>query len=170
MIVKQRAYTLAKEAHAGQTRRYTGEDYVTHCYDVAARIEAVGMDELSVAGAVLHDVIEMTNVRFSQLQQQFGLELATLVCGTSEPPLPAGTPRAERKAKAAAHYAEGCHRVQSIKVADMLSNCPSIIEHDPEFARLYLVEKQQLLNVLTKAHPILISEARQMIEDYFKNP
>jgi len=52
--------------------------------------------------------------------------------------------------------------VQTIKVADLISNTGSIVEHDPKFAVTYLEEKRLLLDVLTNADPRLLSIAREL--------
>lgn len=57
----------------------------------------------------------------------------------------------------------GSSWVQTIKVADLISNTSSIVRHDPKFAVVYLDEARQLLDVLTRADPRLLAMAREQI-------
>jgi hypothetical protein len=52
-----------------------------------------------------------------------------------------------------AHTAEAPAEAQTIKLADLISNSKSIMEHDPAFAKTYLEEKRLLLDVMTKGDP-----------------
>jgi len=71
--------------------------------------------------------------------------------------------RATRKLKDAMHYANGSRESQTIKLCDIISNVGSIAQHDPEFAKGYIAEKQQILDLLTKADPIAIIAAQREI-------
>ncbi len=52
---------------------------------------------------------------------------------------------------------------QTIKLADLISNTRSIMEHDEAFAKTYLVEKRLLLEVMDKGDATLMAEARKYI-------
>jgi hypothetical protein len=52
---------------------------------------------------------------------------------------------------------------QTIKLADLISNTRSIMEHDEAFARTYLEEKRLLLEVMTKADAGLMAIAKKQI-------
>ena len=88
---------------------------------------------------------------------QFGLEVVAGVMYLTD--TETGN-RAERKAAGRVRLAAAPGWVQTIKVADMISNTSSIVEHDPTFAKVYLEEKRLLLDVLTKADPRLVAMAR----------
>lgn len=77
------AYLVAADAHAGQRRR-TGEPYVTHPLEVARILANMRLDMPSIAAAILHDVIEDTDVTKDDIAQQFGEEIAGLVDGVSK--------------------------------------------------------------------------------------
>jgi GTP pyrophosphokinase len=64
------ALELADSAHTGQTRR-SGEPYVTHPVAVARLVAEWGMDDASICAAVLHDVVEDTDVTIEQLEATF---------------------------------------------------------------------------------------------------
>ena len=61
--------------------------------------------------------------------------------------------------------AESSREVQTIKVADLIDNTPSIVQHDPDFARVYLREKRDLLNVLTLADQDLVDRAWTVLRE-----
>lgn len=61
--------------------------------------------------------------------------------------------------------AESSREVQTIKVADLIDNTPSIVQHDPDFARVYLREKRDLLNVLTLADQDLVDRAWTLLRE-----
>ena len=61
--------------------------------------------------------------------------------------------------------ADSSREVQTIKVADLIDNTPSIVEHDPDFARVYLREKRDLLNVLTLADQGLVDRAWTLLRE-----
>ena len=79
----RRAYHLADEAHRGQCRK-SGEPYITHPIAVAELLFELGMDTESLAAALLHDVVEDTDVTLEQITQQFGQEIALLVDGVTK--------------------------------------------------------------------------------------
>ena len=78
-----RAYQVAEKAHGGQRRR-SGEPYICHPLCVAQLLVELGMDSESVAGALLHDVVEDTNISLSQISREFGPSVALLVDGVTK--------------------------------------------------------------------------------------
>ena len=72
------AYQLAEQAHAGQVRK-SGEPYVTHPLAVAHIVVDLGLDDVSVIAALLHDAIEDTAMDLSEVEQHFGGEVASIV-------------------------------------------------------------------------------------------
>jgi GTP pyrophosphokinase len=79
----QKAYEFAKKAHAGQ-QRLSGADYLTHLVGVAEILEELHMDSITIAAALLHDILEDTTVTYDQLKQEFGEEIANLVEGVTK--------------------------------------------------------------------------------------
>lgn len=80
----ERAYDMGASAHKGQ-KRENGDDYfIGHCVHVAEHILELGMDATLVAAALLHDTIEDTKVTASDLEKEFGPEIANLVEGVSK--------------------------------------------------------------------------------------
>ena len=78
-----RAYEAAARAHEGQRRR-TGEPYITHPVAVARVVADLGLDDTSIAAALLHDAVEDTGVQLVALSDEFGAEVAAIVDGVTK--------------------------------------------------------------------------------------
>lgn len=78
-----RAYTFAKAAHASQKRK-NGEPYFSHCLAAAESIAEWGLDEPTIAAALLHDVVEDTDHSLDEVKEKFGEEVAFLVDGVTK--------------------------------------------------------------------------------------
>ncbi len=79
----RKAYDFAAVAHAGQTRK-SGEPYIIHPIGVAYILTQLQMDELTLAAAFLHDVVEDTDVTLEKITELFGNNVATLVNGVTK--------------------------------------------------------------------------------------
>ena len=79
----RRAYEVAAEAHAAQVRK-TGDPYITHPLAVAHMLAGYGLDEQTLAAALLHDTVEDTNLTLSDLSMQFGDEIGRLIDGVTK--------------------------------------------------------------------------------------
>jgi guanosine-3',5'-bis(diphosphate) 3'-pyrophosphohydrolase len=79
----ERAFDVAREAHADQVRR-SGEPYLEHPLGVAMVLAQLGLDEVTIAGALLHDAVEDTIVTVADIEDQFGAELAAIVDGVTK--------------------------------------------------------------------------------------
>lgn len=77
------AYLMAAEAHEGQ-QRSSGEPYISHPLEVARILAAMHMDHQSIIAAMLHDVIEDTDLDKITIAENFGDEVAELVDGVSK--------------------------------------------------------------------------------------
>jgi len=77
------AYRFGATAHEGQTRR-SGEPYICHPLAVARILSDMRLNCETIIAAILHDVIEDTDVSKQQLAEQFGEEVAELVDGVSK--------------------------------------------------------------------------------------
>lgn len=77
------AYELAAQAHRTQTR-FSGEPYITHPVAVAQILAQMRMDPESIMAAILHDVIEDTDVTKEDLTQAFGSAVSELVDGVTK--------------------------------------------------------------------------------------
>lgn len=77
------AYAFAEEAHRDQLR-YTGEPYITHPLAVAHILAQMRMDPATIMAAILHDVVEDTPVKQSEIVEKFGTEVGDLVDGVTK--------------------------------------------------------------------------------------
>lgn len=79
----QRAYNFAELKHKDQFRK-SGEPYIIHPTNVAYIIAELGLDEKTICAALLHDVVEDTDVKKEDLEKEFGSEIAEMVDGVTK--------------------------------------------------------------------------------------
>lgn len=163
-----RAFCIGAHCAVGQKRKYTGEDYFWHPSEVAYLVGryasgSTGSVKTMMIAAWLHDVVEDTQVTLEHVEQVFGVEVADLVEQLTDVSRPEDGNRAARKAIDRAHTAKASPMAKTIKLADLISNTRSIAEHDPEFAKVYLAEKRELLKVLTEGDPALYKMANDLL-------
>ena len=77
------AYESACRAHHGQTRK-SGDAYITHPVAVAEIIASLGLDEATVASALLHDTVEDTGAGLDDIEEKFGSEISSIVDGVTK--------------------------------------------------------------------------------------
>lgn len=81
-LIRQAA-EFAQEAHKGQVRK-SGEPYFIHCLHAARTLAEIGMDEVTIAAGLLHDVPEDTPITLDEISKKFGEEIAYLVDGITK--------------------------------------------------------------------------------------
>lgn len=151
VVHKAQVFAIAAHASVQQKRKYTGEPYIVHPAEVARIVaEVPGSTPDMVAAAWLHDVVEDTGCTFTDIHMNFGIDIAALVGWLTDVSKPEDGNRSVRKAIDRAHTADAPAEAQTIKLADLISNSRSIMQHDPAFAKTYLEEKRLLLEVMTK--------------------
>jgi GTP pyrophosphokinase len=80
----RRAFEVAVEAHNNQ-RRKSGEAYIFHPIAVARIVASkIGLDGVSIASALLHDVVEDTQYTLMDIEQMFGETVARIVDGLTK--------------------------------------------------------------------------------------
>jgi GTP pyrophosphokinase len=79
----EKAYRIASEAHAKQTRA-SGEPYISHPIEVAFILAEMQMDNVCLLTALLHDTVEDTGLTVEQLRREFGDEVARCVDGVTK--------------------------------------------------------------------------------------
>lgn len=164
MTIVQKAREFAANAHYEQKRKYTGEPYINHPAEVVSILKTVGASDNMIAAAWLHDVVEDCCVAIVTIARLFGEEVAGLVSDLSDISLPVDGSRASRKEIDRQHTAKASPDAKTIKLADLISNTSSIVEHDPHFVRVYLHEKARLLEVLKEGNPTLWKMAHDNIK------
>jgi len=133
----ERAYEMAASAHRGQTRQ-TGDPYVTHPLIVASILAEYGMDEATIAAALLHDVIEDTAVTMDDLIAEFGEETAMLVDGVTKLDRVKFSSKEQQQAATIRKMAIAMSRdirVLLIKLADRLHNIRTMDPLPPDKRR-----------------------------------
>ena len=79
----EKAYAVAEKAHEGQKRK-SGQPYIVHPLQVAIILADLEMDKETIAGGLLHDVVEDTFFTKEQLEREFGPDVALLVDGVTK--------------------------------------------------------------------------------------
>jgi GTP pyrophosphokinase len=80
----KRAFTIAMEAHKNM-RRKSGEPYIFHPLSVAEIcVEEIGLGTTSLVAALLHDVVEDTDIQLSDIERTFGKKIAKIVDGLTK--------------------------------------------------------------------------------------
>ncbi|WP_432471290.1 RelA/SpoT family protein [Amphritea sp. HPY] len=133
----RRAYYYAEQAHDGQ-RRKSGEPYVTHPLAVASILAGMHMDHQSLMAAMLHDVIEDTEVSRDGLEGQFGQTVTDIVDGVSKLTHLEFETRAEAQAENFQKMVLAMAvdiRVILVKLADRLHNMRTLGAMPPEKQR-----------------------------------
>ena len=78
-----KAFNLANEKHKDQ-KRGSGEPYIIHPLNVAYILASIGLDDATICAALLHDVVEDTDVTNKDLIELFGNEIADMVKGVTK--------------------------------------------------------------------------------------
>ncbi len=159
------AYDLALAAHEGQSRK-SGEPYIHHPLAVAKITADLGLDDVTVASALLHDAIEDTGVTLDQLGDRFGDEVARIVDGVTK------LDRVQFDSKAAQQAASMRKmlvamakdiRVLVIKLADRLHNMRTLGAMSPE--RATRIARETLDVYAPLAHRLGMQDLKQQLED-----
>ena len=167
---------FATIAHQGQKRKYTGEPYIVHPIAVADKVAEIGGSMEMQAAALLHDVLEDTDVSVEELGQFLFCTVAVkdsaedilqMVIDLTDEFEKAKYPdlnRKTRKAKEADRLSRVSADAQTVKYCDLFDNTSSITEHDAGFAKVYLKEKAVLLEAMTDGDPGMRTQCLNQIK------
>lgn len=170
-----KAKTLAYEAHDGQKRKYSGEDYINHPHQVASYVEVVAMrlgwdTEKTIrvsCAAWLHDVLEdCPQVTEEKMASVVGWDVVNLVKELTNPSKGVKAPRAVRKQMDRDHLAVISQEAKTIKLIDRICNLQDIEQGDKDFIPLYVAESRALLEVLKGTDEPLENQLLYIIESY----
>lgn len=160
-----RAYNFASNAHRGQ-KRVSGDSFIDHPLGVAYIMAELELDIISIAAALLHDVVEDTDVSSEDIRKEFGNEIARLVDGVTK------LTRLKFKSKEE-HQAESLRkmflamaediRVILIKLADRLHNMRTLGYLKEEKRKEKAMETLEIYAPL--AHRLGISRLKWELED-----
>jgi hypothetical protein len=154
----QDARAFSERAHAGQSRKYTGEPYATHPAAVASMVAHLpGATEEMVVAAYLHDTIEDTGAKPEEIEAAFGPKVRKLTEELTNPsskgenkPLP----RAERRAMDREHLAHVSPEAKRIKLMDRLHNLMGAKNSPKDYALTLLApETRALVSALGDVDP-----------------
>lgn len=165
VLLVRRAYYYAQQAHDGQWRS-SGEAYVTHPLAVATILAGLHMDVATLTAALLHDVIEDTEVSKAGLAGQFGSEVAELVDGVSKLTQISFESKAEAQAENFRKMLLAMSndiRVIIVKLADRLHNMRTLGALRPDKKRR--IAKETLDIYAPIANRIGINTVRLELED-----
>ncbi len=163
--VIRRAYDVAAAAHEGQKRR-TGDPYVTHPIAVAQILATYGLDTATLAAALLHDVVEDTEITLADLERDFGDEVALLVDGVTKLDRIKFSSREEQQAATIRKMAVAMARdirVLLIKLADRTHNMRTIDPLPEEKRRRVASETLDVYAPL--AHRLGVQEIKHELEE-----
>lgn len=124
-----RALRRAADAHRHQTRKGTDLPYLQHPVAVAVILARLGFDDTVLAAAMLHDIVEDTEVTLGSIRAEFGEEVAELVDWCTERKKDsegAHRPWAERKREQLARLSIAPPQARAVALADNLHNLTSI--------------------------------------------
>ena len=157
------AKKFATERHTGQVRKYTGEPYICHPAAVVEIVRGMTHTPEMIAAAWLHDTVEDTETTLGEIKEYFGDQVSVLVEMLTDVSEPGDGNRATRKALDREHTAKASPDAKTIKLADLIHNTKSIVEFDPDFAKIYLAEKELLLKVLKEGDKTLWNRANDIV-------
>ncbi|HET7558539.1 MAG TPA: bifunctional (p)ppGpp synthetase/guanosine-3',5'-bis(diphosphate) 3'-pyrophosphohydrolase [Limnochordia bacterium] len=159
------AFDFSETAHRGQLRD-SGERYFRHPFEVALILADFELDLATIAGGLLHDVLEDTEITLDQLERRFGAEIAGLVDGVTKlAKLPFRTveeQQAENLRKMFLAMAKDL-RVVLIKLADRLHNMRTLHHLPLERRRKVTLETLEIYAPL--AHRLGMWELKWELED-----
>lgn len=170
---------FADGAHAEQLRKYTGDRYIVHPLRVMETVREFTSDICVLAAALLHDVLEDTPVTATEMEMSllecfdarqaqrvtgFVIELTDIFIKSSFPRLN----RSTRKEKEAGRLSQVSPEAQTIKYADIIDNVTDIVRQDTDFARTYVREAKNMLDVMDAGHPVLRRRAFNVVEESMK--
>lgn len=165
---------FASRAHGEQKRKYTPESYIVHPIRVMETCSRVTNDTCILAAAILHDVLEDTEVKHAELESflktqmndEMALRTLQLVVDLTDLYVKKDYPklnRRSRKSKELLRLEKTSPDSQTIKYADIIDNCREIVEHDPDFAKVFLYECRTNLEKMDQGNQELYHEAVNLV-------
>ena len=159
------AYDMARLAHSGQLRK-DGSPYVTHCVAAADISVDMGLDEDSIVAALLHDVIEDTQLTHHDIARQFGEPVANIVEGVTKLTRVQYTSKEDEQMENLRKMLMAMSkdiRVILIKIADRLHNMRTMAYQTEEKQRIKSLETMEIYAPI--AHRLGMQKAKWELED-----
>jgi (p)ppGpp synthase/HD superfamily hydrolase len=165
-----RALRLAAHWHREQRVPGTELPYLVHVVTVCAEVQRALVDEpterpdLAVQAALLHDILEDTELTAPDLVAEVGAEVATAVLALSKDP---ALPKELRMADSLARIAAQPREVALVKLADRITNlAPPPLGWSRAKCAEYSAEAEVILAQLGAASPLLAARLRERIAAY----
>lgn len=159
-----KAENFATKAHLNQKRKYTGQPYIIHPKNVANIVGKFEYSDNIICAAWLHDTVEDTNVKLNDVKNIFGDEIAELVDNLTNISTFKDGNRKARKEKDLIHISKALPAAKTIKLADIMDNVSTIKEFDPDFAKIYIPEKIEMLKVLKEGNVELFNITDKLLK------
>ncbi len=161
----KKAYDFACKAHAGQLR-LTGDPYILHPLNVALILTEIYADSQTLITALLHDVINFSNVKIEEVEKEFGSDVKTLLDGISK--INRLSLSAESEALISYHKKilvglSGDVRIIILKIADRLHNMRTLWAIPKEKRKEKAKETLEILVPI--AHRLGINHIKSELED-----
>ena len=172
---QQSLFQFVKIAHGDQIRKYTGEPYWNHLYEVAEIVDRFDKTEGLIEVALCHDLFEDTTVDYASLlkclshleytdiESIFILRGVMALTDTMTHEAYPEMNRAGRKNFEAHRLGKIAAEYQTVKYADFIHNTKSIVMYDKGFAKKYLAEKRYTLNLMRMGNIELFIECYQLL-------
>ncbi|OUX05612.1 MAG: hypothetical protein CBE04_03205, partial [Acidimicrobiaceae bacterium TMED244] len=122
------AFEMASTGHISQKRK-SGEPYITHPLSVAIYLSDLSMDIETITAALLHDLIEDTDITYEDINNAFGEDVANIVDGVTKLDRIKYNTKEEAKADAIRKMVVAMSkdiRVLILKLADRLHNIETL--------------------------------------------
>jgi hypothetical protein len=152
-------------AHRNQQRKFEDAPYMVHPIRVARIVHEYTDDANVIAAAMMHDVLEDTDVTAEEMRRVFGDRITDLVLEVTDVSRPSDGIRQVRKDKDRKHLATSSDGGATIKLADLIDNAIGIAANDKGFAPVYLGEAEALLHVLRHGDERLWERTRSTLAD-----
>lgn len=162
------AARFAEKAHGDQKRKYGGQPYIHHPARVAARTTLIPeVDEVAVAVAWLHDVVEDTKVSPMEIEEKFGERVVQGVLWLTNVSTGSSEKRAIRKKLDRDHIEQAPNIYKQIKMYDRLDNLSDLhwSDADPVWKAKYAKESLLLIDAIGSAQPTLADFIRNICEE-----
>lgn len=174
--ILEKIKAFADTAHGTQMRKYSDEKYINHPIRVMETCRHYTNDLVILAAALLHDVLEDTDVTKHELNtflssvMDKGMVTLTihLVDALTDVYVKSEFPdlnRRARRKKEAERMADVNPDAQTIKYADIIDNVVDVARQDTDFALVYIRESKQLLQEINKGNLQLYEKAVQTVDD-----
>ncbi len=161
----EKAYNFASNGHMNQ-KRASGEPYITHPLQVALYLSDLSMDLETIIAAILHDLIEDTDITYKNIKKEFGSDVANIVDGVTKLDRIQYNTNEEAKAEAIRKMVIAMSkdiRVLILKLADRLHNIQTIeylADHKQE-----RIASETLYVYAPLAHRLGLQNIKHILED-----